>query len=95
MYSDLALSNGNSFVGNVDADGNKEGLREHLYRGRATLVRTEITHGIGGLILTSVTISKQRLRLYGQNLCVCPTERRILKMREEGTQPQHMEGKGV
>ena len=24
MYSDLALSNGNSFVGNVDADGNKE-----------------------------------------------------------------------
>ena len=35
VYTDLALSDGNFFVGNVDADGNKgRGLRQHLYRCR-------------------------------------------------------------
>ena len=32
VYSDLALSNGNGFVGNVDADGNKEGYG-NIYTG--------------------------------------------------------------
>ncbi len=32
LYSDFALSNGNSFVGNVDADGNKEGYA-NIYTG--------------------------------------------------------------
>ena len=58
VYSDFALSDGNFFVGNMTADGKEESYGNIYDRVPVTLVLTEITPGIGGLILTSVIIFK-------------------------------------